>query len=134
MALALGVPNSLFVHCAGLTIEQTVGGEVMTYTANSAISITSISESTPTSGGGLVCRTDRDDCCILGPGRKREGDWIYPDGVTPVQNSGDIYRTRGVSTVILNRRNDATRPTGLYCCKVASVDDLNAMICINLSK
>ena len=109
----------------------------MSYPANSAIPITDISESTESSGGGLVCRTDRTDCCSLGLHRTRQEDWIYPDGVTPVRNngSGDAnYRTRGVGTVILNRRNDATGPTGLYCCEVASVDDPNSRICISLSK
>ena len=111
---------------------------MMTYPADSQIPITDVGESTPTSGGALVCRTDRTDCCRNDPfvGETRQGEWRYPNGVL-VDNSGsgdDIYRTRGASTVLLNRRNDATVPTGQYCCEVASVDDLNARICINLSK
>ena len=107
------------------------------YPAGSEIPITDVGESTPTSGGALVCRTDRTDCCDNVPHtRSRQGNWIYPNG-NPVDNTlsgDDIYRTRGASTVLLNRRNDATGPTGLYCCEVASVDDDNARICINLSK
>ena len=64
---------------------------MMTYTANSAISITSISESTGTSDGGLVCRTDRTDCCDAMPGRNRQGEWRYPDGVNLVRNSGKLH-------------------------------------------
>ena len=75
----------------------------MTYAADSAIPITDVGESTGASGGGLVCRTDRTDCCDSGPGRIRQGEWIYSDGVTLVGNSasGDaIYRTRETSTVL----------------------------------
>ena len=32
----------------------------------------------------------------------------------------------------LNRRYGVTGPTGLYCCEVPSVADLNARICINI--
>ena len=111
---------------------------MMTYPADSQIPITDVGESTPTSGGALVCRTDRTDCCRAASmaGESRQGDWRYPNGVL-VDNSGsgdDIYRTRGTSTVLLNRRNDATGPTGLYCCEVASVAAPNTRICINLSK
>ena len=122
---------------AGLTIEQTVDGQVMTYPAGSQIFITDVGESTPTSGGALVCRTDRDDCCRNDPqaGETRQGNWTYPNGNLVDDGSGDdIYRTREASTVLLNRRNGATGPTGLYCCEVASVADPDARICINLSK
>ena len=122
---------------AGLTIEQTVVGQVMTYSTGSQIPITDVGESTlATHGGALVCRTDRDDCCSADPGQTKQGDWRYPNG-SLVDNKGggdDIYRRRGASTVLLNKRNGATGPTGLYCCEVASVADPNARICINLSK
>ena len=124
---------------AGLTIEKTDGGQVMTYSTGSQIPITDVGESTPTThGGALVCRTDRTDCCRNNPGdgEIRQGDWIYPNGdlVDNIASGDDIYRTRGASTVLLNRRNSATGPTGLYCCEVTSVADPDARICINLSK
>ena len=111
---------------------------MQTYPADSEIPITDVGESTSTSGGALVCRTDRTDCCRaeLNAGEIRQGDWRYPNGIL-VDNTGsgdDLYRTRETSTVLLNRRNDATGPTGLYCCEVASVADPTARICINLSK
>ena len=109
----------------------------MTYSTGSQIPITDVGESTPTTHcGALVCRTDRTDCCSADPGEIKQGEWTYPNG-SLVDNKGsgdDIYRTRGASTVLLNRRNGATGPTGLYCCKVASAADPNATICINLSK
>ena len=111
---------------------------MQTYPAGSQIPITDVGESTPTSDGALACRTDRTDCCRADSmaGETRQGHWIYPNGVR-VDNiaSGDgIYRTRGASTVLLNRRNHATGPTGLYCCEVAAVADPDARICIILSK
>ena len=108
------------------------------YPADSQIPISDVGESTLTSGGALVCRTDRTDCCRNDPqaGETRQGHWKYPYGdLVGTTATGDaIYRTRGASTVLLNRRNGATGPTGLYCCEVASVADPNARICINLSK
>ena len=103
---------------------------MMTYSTGSQIPITDVGESTPTSGGALVCRTDRDDCCRDDPmaGETRQGEWRYPNGsLVGISASGDdIYRTRGASTVLLNRRNGATGPTGQYCCEVASVADPDA--------
>ena len=116
---------------AGLTLE--LRGVMIT---DSQILITAVGEPTPTDDGGLVCRTDRNDCCDSGPGETRQGQWKFPNGST-VRNSvsgDDFYRNRDTRIVRLNRRNDVTGPTGLYCCEVASVDDLNARICINLSK
>ena len=111
---------------------------MMTYPADSQIPITDVGESTPTSGGALVCRTDRTDCCRDDPmaGETRQGHWIDPNGdrVNNIGSGAAIYRTRGASTVLLNRRNDAIGPTGQYCCEVASVAAANAKICINLSK
>ena len=112
---------------------------MMTYPAGSQIPITDVGESTPTThGSALVCRTDRTDCCRDDPvaGETRQGHWIDPigDRVNNIASGVAIYRTRGASTVLLNRRNDATGPTGLYCCEVATRDAPNVRICINLSK
>ena len=105
-----------------------------TYPADSQIPITDVGESTR---GALVCKTDKTDCCDnTSSTRSRQGDWSYPNG-NLVRNSfsgDDIYRTRGASTVILNRRNGATGLAGLYYCEVATFADPDARICINLSK
>lgn len=104
--------------------------------ANAEILITDVGND-DISGGALVCRTNRTDCCNLHwQGEMRIGEWIYPNG-NLVRNNGSgpsdpFYRSRGTSIVGLNRRNGATGPTGLYCCQVPLVADLTAMICINL--
>ena len=108
-----------------------------TYPANFQIPPTEVGESTAaTSGSALFCRTYRINCCGDGDGETRQGEWLYPNGtqVRTSDSGDDFYRKRGTGVVILNRRNGATGPTGLYCCEVASVDDPNARICINLSK
>jgi hypothetical protein len=128
---------SLMLMCdivAGLTIEQIISGQTVTYAENAEISIRDVGDSD--SGGSLLCKTDRTDCCGIGPGETRRGEWFYPDG-TMVGTSGtgdDFYRDRGASVVRLHRRNNAAQPTGRYCCEVGSVANANARICITLSK
>jgi hypothetical protein len=117
----------------GLTIELMVDGQTVTYAQYAEIPITDVGNGT---ARALLCKTDRTDCCGTGLGETRAGEWFYPDG-TKVRTSGsgdDFYRNRGTSVVRLSRRNNATQPTGFYCCEVGTVVDSNSTICINLSK
>ena len=83
----------------------------------------------------LTCRTDQTNCCHLAGNNIRRGEWRFPGGSLVGKNgSGDIYRTRGDQQVILNRRNNALGPLGMYCCDVDTMADPNATICINISK
>ena len=107
-----------------------------TYSTGSQIPITDVGESTPTSGGALVCRTDKTGCCRSD---NRRGEWRFPNGsLVRINDSGDgFYRTRGDMVVQLHRRNGAMgamRSIGQYCCEVASLANESARICINLSK
>ena len=64
------------------------------------------------------CNTDLDPCCT---GSNKVGEWYFPDGTEELfsdSSGGDIYRTRGAQRVILNRRNGATSPSGIYHCEV----------------
>ena len=65
------------------------------------------------------CNTDLGTCCSDSQGN-RAGEWYFPSEVPLSGASGaeDIYRTRGAQRVILNRRNDATGPSGIYRCEV----------------
>ena len=69
---------------------------------------------------GLFCLTDRERCCSSNRGGDRRGAWIFPSGSEVVQEDGggDIYRDRSYSSVILNRRNNAVEPTGIYTCEI----------------
>jgi hypothetical protein len=130
------MPHLMCDIVAGLTIEQTVDGQTVTYAENAEIPITDVGDSTA-GGGSLVCRTDRTDCCTgIGQGEIREGEWLYPDNTTVGTSASgdDIFRNRGTSIVKLNRRNNAIQPTGLYCCVVGSIANPDARICVTLSK
>ena len=67
----------------------------------------------------LHCLTDLATCC-----RRRDngtvatGIWVLSDGSIPLDSSTDLYRNRGPSAVLLNRRTSAMGPTGLYNCQV----------------
>ena len=82
---------------------------------NSAIKITDIGEGDSVQGGGLKCITDHPSCCVTGS--TPLGEWISPNcTAVPGNDSGaDIYIDRGMGFIRLNRRNNATSPTGLYC-------------------
>ena len=64
----------------------------------------------------VQCRTDLSTCC---KGIHR-GQWYFPDGA-PLQNKsgdGDVYEFEAVMRHDLRRRNNATSPTGIYCCEI----------------
>ena len=78
------------------------------------MTITDIGEG-PTNG--LRATTTRRPCCKAG----QIGDWFLPgiDTALPYSNDADIYRTRSDDgEIILNRRNDALSPTGIYTCNI----------------
>ena len=70
-------------------------------------------------GNTVRCITDLGSCCRVAQGIHR-GYWYYPGG-GEVFISGDIYRTRTAQRVILNRRNNAMGPSGIYRCEVPTV-------------
>ena len=64
----------------------------------------------------LICYTNSPGCCES----PRAGEWYFPNGLH-VKIEGameDFYRDRKERTVRLNRRNNATSPTGIYCCDI----------------
>ena len=117
------------IHTGGLSIE--LNGE--TYEDGDEISITDVGVA---DSAAVLCKTNLTTCCAVSSGVSGQGDWIYPNG-TEVGNrrSGDdIFRTRGDMVVRLHRMDNVVVPTGQYCCEVATMDDLDARICITLSK
>ena len=83
--------------------------------------------------GALLCFTDLIQCCNSASGRVK-GEWRFPDGlcVQVKGKGGDFYRNRDPGVVRLNRRNNATFPTGLYCCDVQDADSSLARTCANI--
>ena len=83
----------------------------------------------------LYCFTNRSDCC-RGSDGGANGGWFFPDR-SELQGSGitslvDFSRSRGPSAVLLNRRNNATGPTGLYSCQVLDARNANQSIYVGL--
>ena len=100
-------------------ISFVLNGE--TYTLNDIVTITDIGEG-PTSG--LRATTTHRPCCSAG----QIGQWFLP-GVTNTLSFSDtanISRSRSDNgEIILNRRNNATSPTGIYTC---SIPDSNGVL------
>ena len=73
-------------------------------------------------GSSLRCLTPLTQCCRGddNPNGGALGNWRFPDGsVVPSRISGeDISRTRGASSILLHRINNAMSPTGVYACAI----------------
>ena len=70
----------------------------------------------------VVCHSDLATCCSGTQGVHR-GDWSFPNG-TVLQFSGPgvtIYLGRAAQIAIIRRTNDATEPTGIYRCRIATI-------------
>lgn len=78
----------------------------------------------------LQCRTPA-SCCKT----SAVGEWHYPDGRTISTKSAgeDFYRTRDDSgNVMLNRRNNAQQPKGMYTCVVPNLRGVLTTLAIAL--
>ena len=79
-------------------------------------------------GSSLVCNTTNVNaqCCRNSdnPNGGSRGEWNLPDG-NRINNTPDtnFYRTRYTQQVRLNRRNNATSPTGVFICVVPNDAD-----------
>lgn len=94
------------------------------YLSNSEILITEVGPGGPVAPA-LACFT-----C-----NPSTAEWYFPDGsvITLDTNAGDITSYRQSSAITLHRRNDATSPTGLYCCGSPALP-LDQRLCITLCK
>ena len=83
---------------------------------NSRVNLSEIGEGSR----GLFCLTDRELCCTdaLGPAGHR-GLWRSSNGSDIIEYSSlTVYRSRGLSSMILNRRSGAVVPAGVYTCLI----------------
>ena len=85
-------------------------------------------------GEPLLCYTDNTQCC--NSTSMNMGDWSLPDGtkVGGENDGGDFYISRGLSVVRLHRRNNATSPTGMFCCEVPNARSVNIRTCIDIGR
>ena len=106
------------------------------YGNNSNVAIGDIGEE----DDALLGITDNTQCCrgtdITSTNAVPLGHWYFPDG-TQVQDgldtSSDIYRNRAPSVVRLNRRNNATSPTGVYRCEIPDANGTNQSIFVGVN-
>ena len=64
------------------------------------------------------CITDLTTCCRSEEGDHR-GQWFFPNGTLVTQSDNtDFYVRERERRTDLQRRNDATLPTGIYRCKI----------------
>ena len=109
----------------------------MTFASNNSdIEITDIGEGESIQGGGLTCATDLPTCCRgMDNSGTPLGEWISPNGteVPREDSNADIYRDRGMGFIRLNRRNNATSPTGLYCCVIPVNGGGMETFCVNVT-
>ena len=70
----------------------------------------------------VVCHTDLSACCSGAQGVHR-GDWSFPSGtILPfIGGSVPLGLGRGAQRAIIRCTNDATGPTGIYRCRIATI-------------
>lgn len=95
-----------------------------------SISLTDLGEG---ENRALLCVTDNRDCCNNATGT--QGRWNFPNdsAISSTRAAGgDLYISRGEGVVRLNRRNNATIPTGRYCCEVPNFSSIMTTTCVSL--
>ena len=66
----------------------------------------------------LFCLINRTQCCIT-EADLNLGGWQFPNSsIVETTNNYKFYRTRGYSSVLLNRRSNALEPTGIFTCTI----------------
>ena len=91
--------------------------------------------------GGLLCNTDRSDCC-RGIDGAAQGHWYFPDPpggqvlIRGTRETGDFfYRDRGARIVRLNRQGTGTPPErGRFRCEVPNADGAYVDLYINIGE
>ena len=120
MTSTIGPLNSYTVPSSGLFF--TLNGAV--YLPGDTLLITDIGVFSYTDPGrSLVCETSNVNTqCCGGSDGGRVGEWYFPNGTMIPRNniagSADFFRSAFTHQVRLNRRNNATTPTGSFECRV----------------
>ena len=62
------------------------------------------------------------------------GRWLLPNQseVGKIDESGAFYVDDGPSVVGLHQRDNATSPTGVFCCEVPDASSVIMMSCVNI--
>ena len=92
------------------------------------VDFTTVGEDISDPGNTVRCHTDLTTCCS-GSDNFHRGDMFFPDG-NILGGGGDINKRRGDQVIHIRRRNNATSPSGIYCCEIPTVavnDDVNTI-------
>ena len=120
---------SFIYNCNTAGLGFNLKGEL--HSNNSIVTITDIGSGT----NALYCFTNKSGCCRDSESGAN-GEWFFPNR-NAVEGNGrvsmsDFSRNRGPSAVLLNRRNDAMEPTGLYRCEVLDMRNVVQSIYVGL--
>ena len=91
---------------------------------HSYVDLSQVGEDRSESDNTIQCHTDLDTCCRVYQGIHR-GTWFAPgsDRRLPFSGDvGDIYESRRPQVVHLQRTNNATGPSGIYRCVIATTN------------
>ena len=85
----------------------------------------------------LICHSHRSNCCqtfSLQP--QGVSEWFFPNGSNIPSGRGSVFsRNRTDQGVInLNRTTDATPPSGMYCCRVMDILNVEQTVCVNVGQ
>ena len=93
----------------------------------------------------LLCITTKTNCCRVTDIKNKDmssamqdptgiGHWHFPNSTLVGGKSmqGALYRSRGPSTVRLNRRKATTMPTGVFHCVIEDADEVIVSIYIGI--
>ena len=92
-------------------------------------------------GSGLLCHTDRSDCC-RGSDGVAQGHWYFPDGTqvrtytqetTGGSTTNFFFRDRSTGIVRLNRNGDPTQ-RGCFRCEVSNSSDVTVNQYVNIGE
>ena len=76
----------------------------------------------------LLCLTDETECCDTASGGVL-GQWVRADG-SEVGESGDVYESRGLSVLSMNRRSGEL--SGLFRCVIPDTGGANNTIYVGI--
>ncbi len=105
------------------------------YLNNSIVTITDIG----VGDNALFCLSNSSSCCRISNGIG-SGEWFLPGESSPIKSGGetsstaDFSRSRRSSAVLLNRRNNATEPEGLYRCDVIDARNVVQSLYIGITQ
>ncbi len=105
------------------------------YPNNSIVTITDIG----VGDNALFCLSDSSSCCMTRNG-VASGQWFLPGGSSPIESGGEssstanFSRSRRSSAILLNRRNNAIEPEGLYRCDVIDSRNITQSLYIGIHR